>query len=185
MPDIILPDKELSSSAYSHIINAPLASIDIADWLFKLPEAEYQRCCPPDHISCGSTSTDDGKQVSINVEMIGKTLMIQHYVAQIATPTLCRMVSTSDAFTPNGHTRVQVIWTLSAKQIDEKTRQYTNSVVAHPTAEFMDFIAKHNISFEEAAKARQYDGGDHNRRETPLFAASIERKAQRRSHATA
>ena len=71
MPDIILPDKELSSSAYSHIINAPLASIDIADWLFKLPEAEYQRCCPPDHISCGSTSTDDGKQVSINVEMIG------------------------------------------------------------------------------------------------------------------
>jgi hypothetical protein len=49
--------------------------------------------------------------------------------------------------------------------------------VAHPTTEFMKFIAEHNISFENAAAARQHDGGDHNRRETPLFAASIERKA--------
>ena len=103
--------------------------------------------------------------------------MIQHYVAEVATPALCRVVSTSDAFTPNGHTRVQVIWTLSAKQIDDRTCEYTNSVVAHPTAEFMEFIAKHDITFEDAAAARQRDGGDHNRRETPLFAASIERRA--------
>jgi len=115
--------------------------------------------------------------MSINVEMIGKTLMIQHYVAEVATASLCRMVSVSDAFTPNGHTRVQVIWTLSAKRITDRTCQYTNSVVAHPTAEFMEFISKHNMSYEDAAAARQRDGGDHNRRETPLFAASIERKA--------
>ena len=114
--------------------------------------------------------------MSINVEMIGTTLMIQHYVAEVATPTLCRMVSTSDAFTPNGRTRVQVIWTLSVKPIDDQTCEYTNSVVAHQTVESW-FIAKHNISFEDAAAARQRDGGDHNRRETPLFAASIERKA--------
>jgi len=177
MTDTILCDKELSNSAYSHIINAPIEKVDIAGWLFKLPEAEYQRCCPPDHISCGTTSTDEGTPMSINVEMIGKTLMIQHYVAEVATASLCRMVSTSDAFTPNGHTRVQVIWTLSVKRIDDRTCEYTNSVVAHPTAEFMEFIAKHNISFEGAAAARQRDGGDHNRRETPLFAASIERKA--------
>jgi hypothetical protein len=36
MPDVILNDKELSNSAYSHIIDAPLANIDIADWLFNL-----------------------------------------------------------------------------------------------------------------------------------------------------
>jgi len=109
--------------------------------------------------------------------MIGKTLMIQHYVAEIATAQLCRMVSTSDAFSPNGRTRVQVIWTLSVKQVDDSSCEYTNSVVAHPTAEFMEFIADHQISFEEAAAARQHDDGDHNRRETPLFAASIERQA--------
>jgi hypothetical protein len=177
LADVILTDKQLSSSAYTHNIQAPIDTIDIAAWLFSLPEAEYQRCCPPDHISCGNTSTDAGVPMSINVEMIGQTLMIQHYVAETSTPTLCRMVSTSDAFTPNGRTRVQVIWTLSAKKIDDNTCEYTNSVVAHPTQEFMDFIAKHNMSFEDAAAARQRDGGDHNRRETPLFAASIERKA--------
>jgi hypothetical protein len=177
MTDQILQDKVLSNSAYSHVIHAPIDKVDIAGWLFSLPEAEYCRCCPPDHISCGTTSTDDGKAMSINVEMIGKTLMIQHYVAETATPALCRMVSVSDAFTPNGRTRVQVIWTLSVKRIDDRTCEYTNSVVAHPTSEFMDFIATHKISFEDAAAARQHDGGDHNRRETPLFAASIERRA--------
>ena len=177
MSDTILQDRELSSSAYSHVIEAPLEKVDIASWLFKLPEAEYRRCCAPDHISCGTTTTDGGTPMSINVEMIGKTLMIQHYVAEVATAQRCRMVSTSDAFTPNGRTRVQVIWTLSVERIDDDTCEYTNSVVAHPTAEFMEFIAEHKISFDEAAAARQRDGGDHNRRETPLFAASIERAA--------
>ena len=177
MADTILADRQLSSSAFSHVINTPIEKIDIAEWLFNLPEAEYQRCCPPDHISCGFTTTDSGTKMSINVEMVGKTLMVQHYVAETATPALCRMVSTSDAFTPNGHTRVQVIWTLSVKKIDDHSCEYTNSVVAHPTAAFMDFIASHGMSFEDAAAARQRDGGDHNQRETPLFAASIERRA--------
>jgi hypothetical protein len=119
--------------------------------------------------------------MSINVEMIGKTLMVQHYVGEVVTPSLCRMVSSSDAFTPNGRTRVQVIWTLSLKRVDDQSCEYTNSVVAHPTAEFMEFIAAHGGSFEDASAARQRDGGDHNRRETPLFAASIERKALRRA----
>jgi hypothetical protein len=177
MSDIVLSDKILSSSAYSHVIAVPRAKIDIADWLFNLAKAEYQRCCPPDHISCGSTFTDDGTRMSINVEMIGQTLMIQHYVAETATAHLCRMVSTSDAFTPNGRTRVQIIWTLSVKPVDDTHCEYTNSVIAHPTAAFMDFIAAHKISFERAAAARQYDGGEHNRRETPLYAESIARWA--------
>ena len=33
----------------------------------------------------------------------------------------------------------------------DKSCEYTNSVVAHPTSEFMDFIAKHNIRFEDPA----------------------------------
>ena len=179
MPNTVLVDQMLSNSAYTHMIQAPIEKVDIAGWLFHLPEAEYRRCCAPEHISCGTTSTDEGTPVSINVEMIGQTLMIQHYVAEVATRALCRMVSTSDAFTPNGSTRVQVIWTLSARPVGERTCEYTNSVVAHPTSEFMEFVAKNHITLEEAAAARQRDGGDHNRRETPLFAASIERHALR------
>jgi hypothetical protein len=70
---------------------------------------------------------------------------------------------------------VQVIWTLSANRINVQTCEYANSVVPYPTAEFIEFIAKHNISFRGCT--RQHDGGDHNRRETPLFAASSEREA--------
>jgi hypothetical protein len=120
--------------------------------------------------------------MSINVEMIGKALMIQHYVTEVAVPSLCRMVSVSDAFTPNGPTRVQVIWTLSVKRIDDRACEFTNSVIVHPTAEFMDFIAQHKIPFKEAAAARQHVGGEHNRRETLLFAASIERMALGQAH---
>ena len=86
-------------------------------------------------------------------------------------------MSISDAFTPNGRTKVQVIWDLSVKKIDDNSCEYTNSVVAHPTDEFLAFIKAHNMSFEDAAAARQHDGGDHNRRETPLFAESIKRRA--------
>ena len=52
---------------------------------------------------------------------------------------------------------------------------------AHPTAAFLDFIPMYNISFEQAPTARQHDGGEHNRRETPLFVESIARRALARS----
>jgi hypothetical protein len=80
-----------------------------------------------------------------------------------------------------GRTRVQVIWTLSVKRIDDVRCEYTNSVVAHPTEAFMDFIAQHGMTFEQVAAARQHDGGDHNLRETPLFAKSIARRSLGRS----
>jgi hypothetical protein len=41
----------------------------------------------------------------------------------------------------------------------------------------MNFIARHGQTFEVAATARQAASGDHCRRETPLFAASIGRHA--------
>ena len=59
--------------------------------------------------------------------------------------------------------------------------EYINSVTATPTEEFFDFIKQHGISFEQAAAARQAAGGDHNRRETPLFGESIARRTLVRS----
>jgi hypothetical protein len=167
----------LSKSSFSHIIDIPIEAVDIAEWLFNFPEAEYQRCCPPDHVAAGTTTTDDGRPMSINVEMIGQTLMVQNYIGEITDKNHCRMVSQSDAFTPNGRTKVQVIWDLSVRKIDDGHSEYTNSVIAHPTPEFLEFIKRHGVTFEDAAAARQRDGGDHNRRETPLFAESIKRRA--------
>jgi hypothetical protein len=61
-------DKILTQSAYTAVIHAPIDQVDIADWLLNLPDAEYQRCAPPDHIAAGSTTTDEGRPMSINVE---------------------------------------------------------------------------------------------------------------------
>jgi hypothetical protein len=36
----------LSLSTVTAVIHAPIEKVDIADWLFNLPEAEYQRCSP-------------------------------------------------------------------------------------------------------------------------------------------
>jgi len=177
MNDTILVDMQLSNVTCSCVINAPVEKIDLAAWLFKLSEGEYRRGCPPDHISCGTTVNDEGKPIVINVEMIGHALMVQRYAVEIATPALCKMVSVSEAFTPNGRTRVQVVCTLSINRIDENTCEFANRMTVHPTTEFMDFIAQHKIKFKDAVGARQHVEGEHNRRETPLMAASIERFA--------
>jgi len=50
----ILTEKILSQSAYTADIDVAFEKVDIADWLFTLPEAEYLRCCPPDHIGPAS-----------------------------------------------------------------------------------------------------------------------------------
>jgi hypothetical protein len=71
-------EEKTLNSAYSAVIDAPIELVDIATWLLNLPDAEYQRCAPPDHIAGGSTTTDDGRRMSINVEQIGTALVIQH-----------------------------------------------------------------------------------------------------------
>ena len=142
MSDTVLVDMQISSSSCSCVINVPVEKVDLTTWLFKLSESEYRRCCTPDHVSCGTTLTDEGKPMVINVEMIGHALMIQRYVAEIAASTLCKPVSISEAFTPNGRTRVQVVRTLSAKKTDENTCELVNGMIVHSTAELMDFIER-------------------------------------------
>jgi hypothetical protein len=46
--------------------------------------------------------------MSINVEILGGSLMVQHYVEESGQPDHLRLVSTSDVFTPAGRTKVGV-----------------------------------------------------------------------------
>ena len=70
-------------SSFSAIINARLEQIDIPSWCFSLPDDEYQGCSPA-HFAAGSTTARDGRRMSINVEVIGGTPMVQHNVEQVA-----------------------------------------------------------------------------------------------------
>jgi hypothetical protein len=89
--------------------------------------------------------------MSINVEMIGSGLVVQHYVYETGEKDHCHMVSISDVLTPAGWTTCQVNWDLKADPVDDKSSKYTNTVISHPTAEFMDFIKAQGQSFEAAA----------------------------------
>jgi hypothetical protein len=169
-------NRTLSLSTVTAVINAPFEKVNIADWLFNLPDAEYQRCSHA-HIAAGTTTTDDGIPMSLNVETIGDALMVQHYIGEIRERSRCVMVSISDAITAGGRNKVKVVWELSVAKIDDKTCQYTNHIHASATDEFLEFLEKNNIPFEHAREARQQASDIHNREETPNFAKSLERLA--------
>jgi hypothetical protein len=115
--------------------------------------------------------------MAINVETIGETLMVQHFVAQVLEPHFCRLTSISDAITTKGRTKVHLLWELSAKKIDDETCEYSNHIHATATDEFLVFIEKNGVTFEQARTARQQTSDSHNREETPNFAKSIERRS--------
>ena len=58
-----------------------------------LPDSEYQACSPA-HCAAGATTTTDGRRMSINVEVIGGSIIVEHYVEEIAQPDHLRLIST-------------------------------------------------------------------------------------------
>jgi hypothetical protein len=184
-----MEDNTLVQSSFSATINAPIEKVDIPAWCFTLPESEYQSCSPA-HYSAGSTTAPDGRRMSINVEVLGGSMIVQHYVEEIGQPDHLRLVSTSDVFTPAGRTTIGVTWDLAARKIDDKTCEFTNTVESRTTPELMEFLGKQGIPLEVFRGARKPISEAHNREETPMFARSIERHAlrqveiDRRKHAT-
>ena len=99
-------DRRLSDSTVTAIMHVPLEKVNIAEWLLTLADAEYQRCSHAD-IAAGTSTTDNGRTMSINVETIGDALVVQHYLAKVKEAALCRMVSISDVISKNGRTKVK------------------------------------------------------------------------------
>jgi hypothetical protein len=165
-------------SSFSAIINAPIEKINIPEWCFTLTENEYQNCSPA-HVAAGFTTSADGKRMSINVEVLGGSPMVQHYVEQVAEPTHLILESVSDVFTPTGRVNIVVHWELSVKKIDENACEFTNRVISKPTDGFIQALEKQGIPFELFKAQRQPISVYHNQTETPLFAKSIERHALR------
>ena len=169
-------------SSFSSPINAPLDLIDIPAWCFSLPDHEYQGCSPA-HFAAGATTSRDGRRMSINVEVIGGTPMVQHYVEQVAEKHLLVLDSVSDLFTTSGRTNILVMWELSVKQLSPGKCEFTNRVRTRPTEQFWDYLARQGIPFEVFRAQRAPISIAHNQQETPFFAASIERHALHRLNA--
>lgn len=173
-----MTDNEIVRSSFSAIVNAPIERIDLPSWAFTLPDAEYQACSPA-HVAAGFTTAPDGTRMSINVEIIGGSLMVQHYVEKLAEKDRLILESVSDVFTPNGRTTIHVHWELSVKALDGDRCEFTNHVRSRATDAMLTLLDKQGIPFEVFKAQRQPMSIAHNQGETPLFAASIERFALR------
>jgi hypothetical protein len=173
-----MEDNTLVKSSFSATIHVPIEKVDIPSWCFGLSESEYQACSPA-HVSAGATTSPDGRRMSINVEVLGGSPMVQHYVEEIAEPYHLRLVSNSDVFAPTGRVKVGVIWDLSVKKLDDNTCEFTNVVHTSFTPDLLDSLAMQGIPWEVFQAARKPVTEAHNRQETPLFAKSIERHALR------
>ena len=171
-----IQDNTVVESSFSAVIHAPIEKVDIPDWCFSLPDSEYQACSPA-HCGAGATTTTDGRRVSINVENIGGSMIVQHYVEEIGDADHLRLVSHSDLFTPSGRTKIDVVWDLSVTKIDEQTCEFTNTVHSSAPPEMLDFLGKQGIPLDVFRAGRRPISEAHNRQETPLFAESIQRHA--------
>jgi hypothetical protein len=159
-------DNQIVHSSFTAGVNAPLEKIDIPAWCFNLPEREYNACSPA-HVSAGFTTAPDGKRMSINVEIIGGSLIVQHYVETLAPKDHLILDSTSDVFTPTGRTTIT--------DVGSGKCEFTNRVRSYATEEMLMFLARQGIPFEQFRAQRQPASIAHNQSETPLFATSIER----------
>ena len=146
------------------VINAPVERVDIPSWYFSLRDDEYQACSPA-HFAGAATMAPDGRRMSLNVEVIGGSLMVQHYVEEI------------DLFTPSGRTKIDVMWDLRVREIDGQSCEFTNTVRSSAPPEMVDFLARQGLAFDAFRAARRPNTEAHNRQETPMFAKSIERHA--------
>jgi hypothetical protein len=168
--------EQIVDSSFTAVINAPIEKINIPEWAFNLPEAEYQSCSPA-HVSAAATVGADGRRMSINVEIIGGSLMVQHYQEEVSKPDHLVLTSFSDVYAPTGHLVLHVRWELSVKALDGSRCEFTNRVISHATDGMMKGLDQQGISFEAFRAQRQPHSIHHNQTETPLFAASLERAA--------
>ena len=173
-----MTDTQIVDSSFSAIINAPIGKIDLPAWAFTLPDKDYQGCSPA-HVAAGFTTGPDGERMSINVEIIGGSLMVQHYVETVGQKDHLVLESVSDVFTAYGRSTIHVHWELSVKAIDDRSCEFTNRVRSRATDELLALLDHNGIPFDIFRTQRQPMSIAHNQGETPLFAASIERAALR------
>ncbi|TCC88525.1 hypothetical protein EZ428_17950 [Pedobacter frigiditerrae] len=170
--------KIIAESTSRANIKAPFDEINLTEWLFSLKNHEYQ-ACSSSHIASGISFNENGKRVSINVELIAGNLLVQHYQEDISKPSHCRVNSISDSISGLGNTKLGITWELVLHRLTASTCELENHVVVSFTDQFLELLKKAGITDLEAVKAGMAENlAAHNLEETPLFAIDIEKKAR-------
>lgn len=156
-------------------INAPIETINLGDWMFTITAEEYAACAEG-HQGAAQGQLASGKRFSVNLEVVGGTFMVQHYVEQVAqrdhvvgfSPNTTFFLSDTDCVF------AQITWELKVARIDDKSCELTCRVFAESDNEA--FVA----SLKKAAEVNPGEKSalhHHIEEESPFFARDIERKA--------
>lgn len=113
----------------------------------------------------------------INVEIIGGSLMVQHYVETLGQKDHLVLESVSDIFKLTDRTTIHILCEMSVKAIDanDPSSPITSVRRRHRSSRHSSTV---RVFLSTVFRAqRQPMSIAHNQGETPLFAASIERAA--------
>jgi len=153
-------------------VGAPLESLDLAAWAFHLTSDEYVGCAPEHHGSA-QAALPSGKRVFVSVETIGGSFMTHDYVEEIAERSRMRAVSSSSQLWWGSAVpaAMKVSWDVRLEPVSRQSCQLSCEILVETADEAL-----------LAAMARQPAGAvdsvqAHCSRETPMFAADMERKA--------
>jgi hypothetical protein len=166
----------LAESTAKAIIHCAAEKIDITDWLFTLKDQEYQSCSAS-HTAAGTSVSQDGKRMSVNVERIAGNLFVQHYIEEVGARNHCRVNSVSDSISDLGITKLGITWEIKIVSLSADSCVFENKVLVTSTPEFLALLEAAGITNLEMVKAQMLQNVvAHNNEETPLFAADIHNK---------
>jgi hypothetical protein len=153
-------------------VGAPLESLDLSAWVFHLSSDEYVSCAPEHHGSV-QAALPDGNRVFVSVETIGGSFMTHDYVEEIAERRRMRAVSLSSLlwWGPALPTAMKVTWDVRLEPLSRKDCQLRCEILVETADEALPAaIARQPLGAVDSVQA-------HCSRETPRFAADMERKA--------
>lgn len=166
---------EIGEVTAKAVVNAPIETVNLGDWMFTITAEEYAACAEG-HQSAAQGQLPSGKRFSVNLEVVGGTFMVQHYVEKVAerdhvvgfSPNTTFFLSDTDCVF------AQISWELQVAKLDEKSCGLTCRVFAESDNE--QFVAALKTAAEEnpGEKSALHL---HIEEECPMFAKDIERKA--------
>ncbi len=166
---------KLGQAHATSLIEAPLGSLNLGDWMFTLTSDEYAACATG-HQSAAQGRLPSGKRVSINVEFVAGYFMVQHYLETVTQRDHVLVVSPNTLMWVNDDVFVQaqITWELRARRNNDDSCELTCTVTVETDN------ATYAARAEEATRGvpqEQTPFQQHIEEETPLFAKDIQRKA--------
>lgn len=157
------------------IVNAPIETINMGEWMFTLKSEEYAACAEG-HQAAAQGQLVSGKRVSVNLETVADMFMIQHYVETVAERDHVVGFSPNSIFFLNDTDYVisQITWDLRVTKLDDARCELICKVIFENENEA--FVTQLNAVLKDVPP-EDTPLQRHIAEETPLFGKDIERKA--------